>query len=318
MNDDVNVDIKSSLNNNSLPKIISIMPVWNEQRMIALSIGSTKDIIYQYIVLIKKSTDDKTIEVLEYCKKLWNLNMIIIESDLKLRDRRKYAVEISRKYADYYLIQDADEIYFNNSSKKLNNDTNAILKLIDDGYTFCYTCIIFLEKDLLHTPKDENQIWLIPHPFLFKNTPDIFWTNKGDMPSYDSRMSYHKIFNTGEKTIPFKFDCKIKDFKRVFLREVFTPWHDSNFIGTIEEFSDKYHHTVLWYRKNIDSKLSLYEIIERYEKHLNDNDDEKYKWHKLYNPCEYIEYPEIIQKFIDLNKLEGIKDLDDLIYLDKL
>ncbi len=302
----------------SKPKIVSIIPVWNEQQMIGLSIASTKDIVYQYIVLIKKSTDDKTREVLEYCKKLWNLNMIIIESDLKLRDRRKYAVEISRKYADYYLIQDADEIYFNNSASHLKNDTNAILQLIKDGYTFCYACIIFLEKDLLHVPKDENQLWLIPHPFLFKNTPDIFWPNTGDMPSCNAGLVYHKIFNTGERTIPFKFDCKIKDFKRIFLREVFTPWHDTNFLGTIEDFADKYHHTVIWYRKNIDTKLTLLQIIDLYEKHLNKNEDEKYKWHKLYEPSEYIEYPEVIQKFIDFNKIEGIKDINDLIYLDKL
>jgi hypothetical protein len=138
------------------------------------------------------------------------------------------------------------------------------------------------------------------------------------MPSCDSRLSYHKIFNTGERTIPFKFDCKIKDFKRVFLREVFTPWHDSNFRGSIEEFAYKYHHTVLWYRQNIDSNLGLYDIIERYEKHLNEHVDEKYKWHKLYDPDEYIKYPEVIQKCIDLDKLEGIKTLDDLVYLDKL
>jgi glycosyltransferase involved in cell wall biosynthesis len=61
----MDLDLKQNLNNNSLPKIISIMPVWNEQRMIALSIASTKDIVYQYIVLIKKSTDDKTKGILE-------------------------------------------------------------------------------------------------------------------------------------------------------------------------------------------------------------------------------------------------------------
>lgn len=38
----------------SKPKIVSIIPVWNEQQMIGLSIASTKDIVYQYIVLIKK------------------------------------------------------------------------------------------------------------------------------------------------------------------------------------------------------------------------------------------------------------------------
>ena len=146
------------------PKIISIMPVWDEQNMIGLSIASTKDIVYQYIVLIQKGID-KTREVVEYCKNLWNLNMIIVESELKLRDRKKLAIEMTKSYADYYLLQDGDEIFFTNSN--LENDCKNILNLIKEGYTFGYTSIVFLEKDLIHTPKDESQIWLVPHPFFF-------------------------------------------------------------------------------------------------------------------------------------------------------
>jgi hypothetical protein len=177
-------------------KIVSIMPVWDEQNMIGLSIASTKDIVYQYIVLIQKGVD-KTREVVEYCKKIWNLNILIIESELKLRDRKKYAIEISKSYADYYLLQDGDEIFFTNTN--LENDSKNIVHLIKNGYTFGYTSIVFLEKDLLHTPKDEKQIWLVPHPFFFKNTPDIYWPEYGDSPAYDPTKSYHKIYNTGEK-----------------------------------------------------------------------------------------------------------------------
>ena len=54
--------------------------------------------------------------------------MIIIESDLKLRERKKYAIEISKKYADYYLLQDGDEIFYTNTN--LPNDSKNILKLI--------------------------------------------------------------------------------------------------------------------------------------------------------------------------------------------
>ena len=301
--------------NTNKPKIISIMPVWDEQNMIGLSIASTKDIVYQYIVLIQKGID-KTKEVVEYCRKIWNLNIIIIESELKLRERKKLAIDISKKYADYYLLQDGDEIFYTGTDKP--NDVSNIMRLIDEGYTFGYTSIIFLEKDLLHTTKDENQIWLIPHPFFFKNTPDIYWPNVGDMPSYNPNNSYHKIFNTGEKNIPFKFDAKIKNFRRVFLREVFTPWHDSNYKGTIEQYADKYHHTVLWYRENIDKTLKLEEIIKRYEKHINDDINEKFKWHKIYDENEYCEYPNIIKKFIEFGKLEGIESLDDLHFLDNL
>jgi predicted RNA-binding protein with PUA-like domain len=297
------------------PKIVCIMPVWDEQNMVSLAIASSKEIVYQYIILIKKGID-KTKEVVEYCKKIWNLNMIIIESDLRLRERKKYAIEISKDYADYYLLQDGDEIFYNHTNKP--NDIKNIIKLIKEDYTFGFTSILFLEKDLLHTPKDENQIWLIPHPFFFKNTKDIFWPNVGDMPCYDANMSYHKIYNTGCKNTPFKFDAKIKNFRRVFLREVFTDWHDSGYDGTIEEYADKYHHTVKWYRENVDVNLDLEEIIRLFEIHTNQNDEEKFRWHKIYDEKTYGEYPYIIKKFIEFNKLEGIETLDDLSYLDKL
>ena len=297
------------------PKIVSIIPVWDEQNMIGLSIASTKDIVYQYIILIQKGID-KTREVVEYCKKLWNLNILIIESELKLRERKKYAIELSKKYADYYLLQDGDEIFYTDTNKI--NDCSNILKLINEGYTFGFTSIVFLEKDLLHTPKDEKQIWLVPHPFFFKNLPDIYWPDTGDMPSYNPNKNYHKIYNTGEKSTPFKFDAKIKNFRRVFLREVFTPWHDSNYNGTIEEFANKYHHTVKWYRENVDKDLTLEDIIKKYEIHVNSSSEEKFKWHKIYDENEYEEYPNIIKQFISFGKLEGIESLDDLHYLNKI
>jgi len=290
------------------------MPVWDEQNMIGLAIASSKEIVYQYVVLIQKGID-KTREVVEYCKKIWNLNMIILESELKLRDRKKFAIELTKNYADYYLLQDGDEIFFNNTNG--HNDISQIPNLIQEGYTFGLTSIVFLEKNLLHTPKDESQIWLVPHPFFFKNTRDIYWPEIGDMPSYDPNKKFHKLFNTGPKNSPFKFDAKIKNFRRVFLRDVFTQWHDSNYNGTIEQYADENHHTVKWYRENIDKNLSLEEIILKYEIHIKNN-NENLKWHKIYDEKEYFEYPYVIKKFIEFNKLEGIENLDDLKFLDLL
>ena len=296
-------------------KIISIMPVWDEQNMIGLSIASTKDIVYQYVILLQKGVD-KSREVIEYCRKLWSLNIIVIDTEIKLREKRKMAIEITKTYADYYLIQDADEIYYTNTDK--TNDTNKILDLIENSYTFCYTSILFLEKTFLHTSKDENLIWLIPHPFLFKNVQDIYFPNVGDMPAYDPNNTYHKIFDTGKENKPFKMDCKIKNFRRIFLRDVFTQWHDSDFEGTIEEYANIHHHTVIWYRENIDKNLSLDEIIDRYEIYLESNEEEKFKWVQLYKENKYLEYPEIIRKCIHMGLLKGIDNINDLHYLNKI
>jgi hypothetical protein len=296
-------------------KIISIMPVWDEQNIIGLSIASTKDIVYQYVILLQKGVD-KSREVIEYCRNLWNLNIIIIDTEIKLREKRKMAIDITKEYADYYLIQDADEIYYTNTNK--TNDTNKILDLIENGFTFCYTSILFLEKTFIHTSKDETLTWLIPHPFLFKNLPDIYFPNVGDMPLYDPNKTYHKIFDTGEKNNPFKMDCKIKNFRRIFLREVFTQWHDSDFEGSIEEYADKNHHTILWYRENVNKNMSLDEIINTYRLHLESNDEENFKWQRKYMEDEYYEYPEIIKKCIELNLLKGIDNINDLKYLKKI
>ena len=79
------------------------------------------------------------------------------------------------------------------------------------------------------------------------------------MPWYDPNKDYHKIRHYKE---PIKFDCKIKNFRRKFLREMFTEWHDSNSELSIEEYCDLHHYSVKWCRKNINKDLSLDEIIE--------------------------------------------------------
>jgi hypothetical protein len=302
----------------SSKKIISIMPVWDEQNIIGLSLMSTKDIVYQYVILLQKGVD-RTREVIDFCVKLWDLNVIIVDTEIKLREKRKLAIELTKSYADYYLIQDADEIYYTNSSNenietndtgRKTNDTNKIIHLVENDYSFCHTSILFLEKTFLHTSSNKNMVWLTPHPFLFKNTPDIFFPDIGDMPACNPSMPYYKPYTTGPENKPFKMDCKIKNFRRVFLRDIFTQWHDSVFDGTIEEYADKYHHTVIWYRENIDRNLSLDEIIEKHEKYLKENVEEDYKWVIPYDQKLYYNYPEIIQKCIKEGLIKGIDDVD--------
>ena len=50
---------------------------------------------YQYVILLQKGVD-KSREVIEYCRKLWSLNIIIIDTEIKLREKRKMAIEITK------------------------------------------------------------------------------------------------------------------------------------------------------------------------------------------------------------------------------
>ena len=60
--------------------------------MIALSLYSTKNIVTEYIIIIQPGID-KTLEVINDCKNLWNLNIKFIESDLKLRYKRELIIK---------------------------------------------------------------------------------------------------------------------------------------------------------------------------------------------------------------------------------
>ena len=295
------------------------MAVWDEQNMIALSIESTKDIVFEYIVLIKKGTD-KTKEVVEWCKSKWNLNIRIIETDIKLREARKLAVELTKEYADYYLIQDGDEIYFTEDELK-NIGRETITELMYQSYDHCETTIIYLYHDLLHTKV--NNTWLVPHPFLIKNLPEIFWPEKGDLPYllFDWNNKKYKLYNSDiqykswdnglcetefrEKN-PFKFDCNIKNYSRLFKREIFTAWHDGNSKVSIEEYCLQNDSRCIWYKENIHSDVKLEEIIEYYEKKDNLLYIEKYDESKFY------QYPTIIKNYINLGLLKGINNLNDL------
>ena len=288
-----------------MKKIISVMAVWDEQNMIALSIESTKDIIYEYIIVIKKGID-KTRQVLEHCRDVWGLRMKIIESELKLREARKLCFKLAEKYADYYLIQDGDEIYF--TTKELQEmGRQSILDLIEANYDHALSCMIYLRKDLRYTAVDLT--WLIEHPFLIKNIPEIIWPEHGDLPyiRFDWAKRKYRTFHTYNQTTPFKFDCNIKNFRRLFLRQVFTPWHDGNNTCTIEEYCLQNSTQCIDYRRNIRETNDIEEIISYFEE-----GDDPYLFCKLYNEKDYYAYPEVIKKYIESGFTKGIENIEDL------
>jgi hypothetical protein len=287
-------------------KLISIMAVWDEQNMIAASIESTKDIVFEYIVIIKKGID-KTKEVVELCKEKWQLNIQIIESELKLREARKLGFEIAKNYADYFLIQDGDEIYYTDNERNKNNQ-KSIMDLISENYDICSTSMIYLKENFLHTL--EEFTWITPHPFLIKNVLEIFWLDKGDLPylNFNWELKNYKIYTTDEKKNPFKFDCNIKNYRRQFLRSVFTHWHDGNYEGTIEQYAFEYHYHSIWYKNNIDkNETDLEKIILFYEKNNN-----KYMFLKKYDETKYVQYPEVIKKYIEIGLIYGLNNIDNL------
>ena len=284
--------------------IISIMPVWDEQNIIALSLYSTKDFVSEYIIINQKGTD-KTKEVIEYCKNLWNLKITYLESDLKLRYKRELIMKHAQSYADYYIIQDGDEVYRENSKEE-------IYDLIKNNYTFASAPIVLLENSLNHTTINDSNIIMPNHPFFFKNIEDIYFPEVGDMPWYDPNKDYHKVKHYKE---PLKFDCKIKNFRRKFLRDMFTEWHDSNSELNLEEYCNLHHYSVKWCRKNINKKLSLHEVIDIMEK---DNNTNIFKWNKIYEEEKYYERPKIIKYFLEINKFFGIECLEDMKVLENI
>lgn len=281
------------------------MPVWDEQNMIGLALASSKDFIYEYIILIENCTD-KTQDVINYCKKLWNLNIRLIHSNEKIRKRREMAIKISKDYANYYIIQDGDEIFYENTC-------DEIQKLIDGDITFSTAPIIFLENDFKHTANNEENILMPCHPLFFKNMNDIYFPNFGDMPWYNPTLTIHIV---KEFKKPLKFDCKIKNFRRNFLREVFTNWHDSDYKGSIEEYAFAYHHSIIWYKQNInEQEEDLEKMIKVFE---DEHKKDEFKWNLIYDEKKYYNYPFIINYMINNNKLKGIESLNDLNFLDSI
>lgn len=283
-------------------KIICIMPVWDEQNMIGLALASSFHFIYEYVIIIQEGID-KTKEVIDYCKKLWNLKITLLESNLKLRYKRELIMNYAREYADYYIIQDGDEIFCDHA-------VDEIKKLIKNNITFSSAPIVFLENDLNHTTSKEEDIIMTNHPFFFKNLPDIYFPNNGDMPWYNPNCNYHNIKHFDK---PLKFDIKVKNYRRLFLREMFTQWHENEKeTTTIEEYCDKNHYHVKWYRENINHELSLEDIISLCKEDYIKN---KFKWNKIYDEEKYFKKPKIINIFIEKNKLCGVEDLEDLSLL---
>jgi hypothetical protein len=142
-----------------------------------------------------------------------------------------------------------------------------------------------------------------------KNIPEVFWPDHGDLPyiRLEWAKRNYKTFYTGNQTTPFKFDCNIKNFRRLFLRQVFTPWHDGNNTCTIEEYCLQNSKSCINYKKNIRETNDIEEIISHYQE-----GHEPYLFCKLYDEKQYYVYPEVIKKYIEAGFTKGIEDIEEL------
>jgi len=280
-----------------MTSIACIMCVWNEENMIPLALDSTRSMVEKYFICNKPAYDN-TKNIIFECKKRWNLNIDYTESEEKLRSARRTLTEkaISEGFT-YILIQDGDEIFYNEGPTNIKN----IVKMLGT-YNGIDSKMICLYKRLDETiPEDNNKLkWhgysnnsieLVPHPTFFRSKAYTGYPNtKGDMPSYkDPKLIYHW---------PFKFDCKVKTPIRMFLRRHFTAWHDGNTNETIEEYTlrcDEYTKKFLINHPN----ATLYDIAESYYNTIKS---------VKYDRERYFPYPSVIQKYINNGYVFGYKD----------
>lgn len=185
--------------------------------------------------------------------------------------------------------------------------------MIQKNITFATAPIVLIENDFRYTTDQIDNIIMVNHPLFFKNLPDIYFPTIGDMPWYEPHCEYHNVVDLKK---PLKFDCKIKNYRRKFLREVFTQWHDGHFNCSIEEYAYKHHYHVKWYKENINSEeKNINIIISFFEKN---NQKNEFQWNQNYDEQKNYVYPLIIKYMIEKKKFKGIEIIDDLFLLETL
>ena len=254
------------------PYVVSIMGIWDEALTLPMSLDSTRHFVDEYIVVHKPGTDN-TEEVLQRCITKWGLQVHYIASNMTLRDARMYGLTRSVDYADVYLIQDGDVVFYSNGATAVQN---SLPLLYGAGYAGIRSKMVYLKHDLKHTKVDSykpgaegkwgghtaNGIMLIDHLTIMRNVP-----GRVVMPTSISLDVPEMTIGPGiVPHYPWKFDVSIKHPLREFLRRSFLDWSRAGSPGTIEgwaETHDSLHLALVAERRS----KSLAETAEHYLQH---------------------------------------------------
>lgn len=187
--------------------VVCIMCTWMEEMMVPLAIESSKDFVSRYIVVDKDGT---TVPVLESCRDKWGLDMeIYIKPNMSLRESRAFA--LTRIEEPWVLIQDGDEVFHTDGP----NSIYGLRSFMDRPHILLMTYMNCLYGDIWHTSATRPQ--QPHHMFLYQNNGTL----KAPSPQWDLPiMKGWKIYPTK----PYKFNCRIKSPKRMFLRQFWKEW----------------------------------------------------------------------------------------------
>jgi hypothetical protein len=288
----------------SKPFVVAIVAVWDEALVLPLSLDSTRHFVDEYIVIHKAGTD-ATYEVLQKCIEAWGLRVQYFLSNMTLREARMFAINLTSSYADVWIIQDGDEVFYDSGPMAVQN---SIPLLFGAGYGAIRSKMVYLKHTLTTTEKDKylsmsterqdghvrNGIILIDHPtFLRNDGPKSIIMPAPlaiDVPEHiGPAITLHA---------PWKFDVSIKHPLREFLRNSFLGWSLAGSKGRIEDWAiahDSYHLKAM--RSNRSG--SLLQSAELYFR------DVVPTFLQPYSEREWHEYPTSIRKYVDAGRLRG-------------
>lgn len=290
------------------PYVVAVMAIWDEALVLPLAFDSTRSVVDEYVVIHKHSTDN-TLEVLRKCEVAWGLRIRYFPSNMTLREARLFAINLTKSYADVYIIQDGDEVFYDEGPTAARNGIDLVW---NGPFEVISSKMVYLKHDLSHTYLDtykpgsvgkwrghlNNNIILIPHPTIFLNRPEKIVMPADltlDVPVYNS---FEAIYHD-----PWKFDVSIKHPLREYLRQFFYEWSKEGSINTIETYAlhhDKLHADLV--RQNMSSSLD--ETARFYVKHA------LVGLLALYSEEEWFPYPRAIRKYIDKGLLRGYEGGD--------
>jgi len=254
------------------------MCTWEEERMVRLALESSKGFVDRYVV-VDKASQDGTVEAILECVDKWGLNMdIYVEPDLSLQDAVMFGID--KIDEDWLLIQDGDEVFHTDGP----NSIFTLRKLLRLRNVVFYTPMTVLVDDFLHTVKRYTKetvgVHQPPHPFLYHNNETFSRGSKFFPNVIGVRVYLQKVY---------KFNCRVKSPKRMFLRLMF--WKNwSGDVGLRKEYKsvEEYAQAMLG-PKNLD-----FEAEKWREQHL--------KATLLpYNEKLYGYYPKVIRKQMGLS-----------------